>query len=108
MANLKFAFHQLFRNHAPTVVAVLTLACCVGANFAIFAVIDAFDAVNLPFPTPKQLVSMFDTNPNSGVERDGSSIANSNERHGSIPAFTNLFNLRSGAAPIIANLKSKI
>jgi hypothetical protein len=108
MADLKLAIHQWFRNHAPMVVAVVTLAFCVGANFAVFTVIDAYEALSLPFPTPKQLITMFDTHPNSGVERDGSSIANGNERRGNIPAFTNLFNLRSGAAPIIANLKSKI
>jgi hypothetical protein len=108
MHYLKLAIRQWFREHAPAVVAVVTLACCIGANFAVFAMMDAFEALSLPFPTPNQLITMFDTPPNSGVERDGSSMVNGNERRGNIPAFTNLFNLRFGTVPIIAILKSKI
>jgi predicted permease len=100
MNDLKFAFRQLAKNPGFTAVAVLTLAICLGANLAIFAVIDSVLVRNLPFPTPDQLVTMFNTYPKAGVERDGSSLANYYERRGNIPAFTNLSIFRYGTAII--------
>jgi len=90
MNDLKFAFRQLAKNPGFTAVAVLTLALCLGANLAIFAVIDSVLVRKLPFPTPDQLVTMFNTYPKAGVERDGSSVANYYERRGNIAAFTTL------------------
>jgi len=69
MNDLKFAFRQLLKKPGVT---VLTLALCLGANLAIFAVIDAVLRRHLPFPSPDQLVIIFNTYPKTGVERDGS------------------------------------
>src|SRR5438128_1353471 len=98
MNDLKFAFRQLLKNLGFAAVAVLTLALCLGANLTIFAVIDSILLRNLPFPTPDQLVTMFNTYPKAGVERDGSSVANYYERRGHIPAFSNLSIFRYGTA----------
>ena len=98
MTDLKFAFRQLAKNPGFTAVAVLTLALCLGANLAIFAVIDSVLIRKLPFPTPDQLVTMFNTYPKAGVERDGSSVANYYERRGNIAAFASLSLFRYGTA----------
>ncbi len=98
MNDLKFGFRQLVKNPGFTTVAVLTLALCLGANIAIFAVIDSVLVRKLPFPSPDQLVTMFNTYPKAGVERDGSSVANYYERRGNIPAFANLSLFRYGTA----------
>ena len=90
MNDLRFALRQL--RHAPafTVTALATIAICLGANLAMFAVIDAILLRALPFPHPDRLVAIFNTYPNAGVERDGVSLTNYYERRGNIPAFSSL------------------
>jgi len=60
------------------------------ANLAIFAVIDAILLRPLPFPDSDRLVTIFNTYPKAGVDRDGSSLTNYYERRGNIPAFSSL------------------
>jgi predicted permease len=79
---------------------VLTLAVCIGVNLAIFAVIDGVLMRDLPFPKPDQLVTMFNTYPKAGVERDGSSVANYYERRGNIPALSSLSIFRRGTGVV--------
>jgi hypothetical protein len=69
MNDLKFALRQLAKNPGFTAVAVLTIAICLVANLAIFAVIDSVLVRNLPFPSPDQLETMFRNYPKSHVER---------------------------------------
>lgn len=90
MNDLHFAFRQLRNGPAFTVTALATVATCLGANLAIFAVIDSVLLRPLPFPEPDRLVTIFNTYPKAGVERDGSSLTNYYERRGNIPAFSSL------------------
>ena len=90
MNNLRFAFRQLRKSPAFTVTALATIAICLGANLAIFAVINSILLRPLPFPQSDRLVTIFNTYPKAGVENDGSSITNYYERRGNIPAFSSL------------------
>lgn len=90
MNAVRFAFRQLRNGPAFTVTALATVAICLGANLAIFAVIDSILLRPLPFPESDRLVTIFNTYPNAGVERDGSSLTNYYERRGHIPAFSSL------------------
>src|SRR5438477_6165499 len=90
MNNLRFAFRQLCRAPAFTITALATVAICLGANFAIFVVINSILLRPLPFPQSDRLVTIFNTHPKAGVENDGSSITNYYERRGNIPAFSSL------------------
>ncbi|HXT41235.1 MAG TPA: ABC transporter permease [Candidatus Angelobacter sp.] len=56
MQDLKFAFRQLLKNPGFTAVAVLTLALGIGANTAIFTVINALVLRSLHVPEPERLV----------------------------------------------------
>ncbi len=90
MNNLRFAFRQLRKAPAFTLTALATVAICLGANLAIFAVINSILLRPLPFPQSDRLVTIFNTYPKAGVENDGSSITNYYERRGNIPAFSSL------------------
>jgi predicted permease len=90
MNDLRFAFRRLRNGSAFTVTALATVAICLGSNLAVFAVIDSILLRPLPFPESDQLVTIFNTYPNAGVERDGSSLTNYYERRGQIPAFARL------------------
>jgi predicted permease len=93
---LSYAFRLLRKTPGFTATALLTLAVCLGANLTIFAVIDSVLLRPLPFPEPDRLVTIFNTYPKAGVERDGSSLTNYYERRGHISAFTSLAIYRYG------------
>ena len=56
--DLRFALRQLGKNRAFTVVAVLTLALGIGANTAIFSVVDSVVLQPLPFSHPDKLMQI--------------------------------------------------
>src|SRR5215471_19657493 len=90
MSNLRYSARVLIKNPAFTVTALATVAICLGANLAIFAVINSILLRPLPFPNSDRLVTIYNTYPKAGVENDGSSVTNYYERRGNIQAFTSL------------------
>jgi predicted permease len=65
MNDLKFAFRQLLKNPGFTAVAVLTLALGIGANTAMFSLLNTLLFRALPYPEPERLVGVFRTSPHS-------------------------------------------
>jgi predicted permease len=88
--DLRQAARGLRRSPGVAATAVLTLALCLGATLAVFAIVDAVLVKPLPFPDPDCLVTMFNSYPRAGVARDESSITNYYERRGQISAFSHL------------------
>jgi putative ABC transport system permease protein len=59
--DLKHAFRILFKHPFVTTVAVFTLALGIGANTAIFSVLNAVVLRPLPYADPDRLVMLWET-----------------------------------------------
>src|SRR4029077_5010384 len=67
MNDLKFAFRQLRKSPGLTLVSLLTLALGIGANTAIFSVVEGVLLRPLPFPNAERLVRIFEAQDENGA-----------------------------------------
>jgi len=76
LQDVRFALRMLWKNPGFTAVATLTLALGIGANTAMFSVVNTVLLSPLPFAHPDRLVMLWETAPNSGPERGAVSYLN--------------------------------
>jgi len=87
LSDLRQILRRLVRERGFTLTVLLTLALCIGANVAIYAVVDAVLVRALPYPEPERLVTTVNAYPGAGVERAGASLPNYYDRKELIKAF---------------------
>jgi predicted permease len=88
--NVRYTLRQLRKSPGFTLIAILTLALCIGANLTIFAVVDSILLRPLPFPDSDRLVTLYNSYPKAGKDRDGASLTQYYERRGNIAAFSQI------------------
>ena len=69
--NLKFAVRQLLRNPGFTAAVVFTLALSIGANTAIFSIVNALLLKSLPYPQPDRMGAIFARSRGQRLQRWG-------------------------------------
>jgi len=85
LRDIRYALRMLSKNYLVTVVIVVSLAIGIGANSAIFSVVDALLLRPLPYPHPERLAAVWLHSPAIGILRDwpspGEYIDVQNENH---------------------------
>jgi MacB-like periplasmic core domain len=66
LQDLKYTFRTLGRDRGFTLVAILILALGIGANIAVFSVVNTLLLRPLPFPNSQQLVRIHQKDPKGG------------------------------------------
>ena len=93
LQDLRYAIRSLIKRPGFVVVAVATLAFGIGANTAIFSVVDAVLFRPLSFPEPERIVVFDGTNLNLGIPEGGAT---------SVPDFSDWRNQSSSFEQIAA------
>ncbi len=93
--DLRYGARTLFKNWGFTLIAVLTLALGIGANTAIFSVINAVLLQPLPFAQPDRLVTVWNDNLKEGGEGFSVSYPDFNDWRAQQQSFEKLAAFRS-------------
>src|ERR1044072_1660141 len=74
--DIRYGMHMLMKWPSVSIVATIALALGIGANTAIFSVVNAVLLRPLPFPNSDSLVSLFETDLQRGLQRGTHSYPN--------------------------------
>ena len=87
LRDIRFAARLLWKEKALTVTVLVTLAVCIGANTAVFGVIETVLLDPLPVPEADRLVRVYNSYPNAGAEHGSTSAPDYFYRRERVRAF---------------------
>ncbi|MDT7605463.1 MAG: hypothetical protein QOF61_3460, partial [Acidobacteriota bacterium] len=90
LQDLRFGWRMLRRQPGFALVAIVTLALGIGANTAIFSVVDAVLLRPLPYPQPERLVMLWTSMKPQGVSLSGSAMPDYREWRDQSKSFEGL------------------
>lgn len=88
--DIRVALRGLRKDRGFTLTTVATLALCLGANLAIFAVIDGVLLKPLGFEASDRLVAIHNQYPGAGVDRSSNGVPDYYDRLDAVPALESL------------------
>src|SRR5262245_5708464 len=88
--DLRFSLRMLLKNPGFTLVAMLTLAVGIGANTAIFSVVNAVLLRPLPYQDPDRLAMLWTDDPKHDIHEEGVSYPNFLDWRGQNKLFTDM------------------
>jgi putative ABC transport system permease protein len=94
--DIRFGLRMLLKSPSISIVATIALALGIGANTAIFSVVNAVLLRPLPFPNPDSLVSLFETDQQRGYSRGSHSYPNFFDLRDQSTAFEHVASYHSG------------
>lgn len=90
LKDVKYAIKKLVKDKAFSLTTVLTLGLVLGANAAIFTIVNSVLLQPLPVDEPHEILTVYNSYPNAGVPRAGTSIPHYYDRLEKIDAFEQL------------------
>ena len=76
LKDFRYGLRMLLKKPGFTIVAIIALALGIGANTAIYSIVNALLINPLPFPKIERLVAIWEKIPGQGVDRNETAIAN--------------------------------
>ena len=98
--DLRYAARMLLKSPAFTFIAVVALALGIGANTAIFSVVNAVLLRPLPYKAPAELVWLWGTNPQNDIKQETASYPDFNDWRQQAQSFSSMAAFSKGA-PIL-------
>ena len=98
--DLRFAVRVLWKDRSFAATAVATLALCLAANVAIFAIVDGVLLKPLPFAEPDRLIRIFNKYPGAGVLIADNGVPDYYDRRAGMPALESIANFRQAGATL--------
>ncbi len=96
LQDIRFGLRMLLKSPSVSIVATIALALGIGANTAIFSVVNAVLLRPLPFPDPDSLVALFETDLQRGLQRGTHSYPNFFDIRAQNSVFERVSTYRSG------------
>jgi len=107
LQDIRYGIRSLLKQPAFTAIAIITIALGIGANTAIFSVVNAVILRPLPYPDADKLVMLWSTTPKDGNQEQPFSFADFNDVRAQAKSFSNIaaasplwnFTLTGGGEP---------